>query len=63
MNDWSARNFTMPPGMLVKQVATIRELNNEDGLHPNARGYEKIVNNLSPHVLVAIDQFKRQEKR
>ncbi len=25
MNDWSARNFTMPPGMLVKQVATIRE--------------------------------------
>lgn len=25
MNDWSTRNFTMPPGMLVKQVATIRE--------------------------------------
>ncbi|WP_180175485.1 hypothetical protein [Acinetobacter sp. YH12025] len=25
MNDWSTRNFSMPPGMLVKQVATIRE--------------------------------------
>lgn len=25
MNDWSSRNFTMPPGMLVKQVASIRE--------------------------------------
>lgn len=47
----------------LDEVATVRELNNEDGLHPNARGYEKIVNNLSPHVLVAIDQFKRQGKR
>lgn len=25
INDWSTRNFSMPPGMLVKQVATIRE--------------------------------------
>lgn len=25
VNDWSTRNFSMPPGMLVKQVATIRE--------------------------------------
>lgn len=25
MRDWSSRNFTMPPGMLVKQIATIRE--------------------------------------
>lgn len=25
VNDWSARNFSMPPGMLVKQVATIRD--------------------------------------
>ena len=25
MGDWSSRNFTMPPGMLVKQIATIRE--------------------------------------
>ena len=47
----------------LEEVATVRELNNEDGLHPNARGYEKIVNNLYPHVLVAINQFKRQEKR
>lgn len=44
-------------------VATVRELNNEDGLHPNARGYEKIVHNLYPHVLAAIDQFERQERK
>lgn len=25
VSDWSSRNFTMPPGMLVKQVAAIRE--------------------------------------
>lgn len=25
IGDWSARNFSMPPGMLVKQVAAIRE--------------------------------------
>lgn len=25
VSDWSSRNFTMPPGMLVKQVASIRE--------------------------------------
>lgn len=25
INDWSTRNFSMPPGMLVKQVASIRE--------------------------------------
>lgn len=25
MGDWSSRNFTMPPGMLVKQIASIRE--------------------------------------
>lgn len=25
VNDWATRNFSMPPGMLVKQVATIRE--------------------------------------
>ena len=25
VNDWATRNFSMPPGMLVKQVASIRE--------------------------------------
>lgn len=44
-------------------VATVRELNIEDGLHPNATGYEMIVDNLYPHVLVAIDRFKRQRKK
>lgn len=47
----------------LDEVATIRELNNEDGLHPNGKGYEKIVNNLYPYVLAAIDQFERQDKK
>ena len=47
----------------LDEVATVRELNNEDGLHPNARGYEKIVNNLYPHVLVAIDRYEQQGRK
>lgn len=44
----------------LEGVATVRELNIEDGLHPNARGYELIVNNLYPHVLEAIEQFEER---
>lgn len=28
INDWASRNYTMPPGMLVKQAASIREQGN-----------------------------------
>lgn len=44
----------------LEGVATVRELNIEDGLHPNGRGYELIVNNLYPHVLEAIEQFEKK---
>ncbi len=39
-------------------VATVRELNIEDGLHPNADGYGVVVNNIYPHVLKAIERFE-----
>lgn len=43
----------------LEDVATVRDLNNDDGLHPNARGYEKVVDNLYPYVLQAIAQFEK----
>lgn len=44
----------------LKGVAMKRELNLEDGLHPNAKGYRIISDNLYPYVLQAI---KRKEKQ
>jgi len=43
----------------LEDVATVRDLNIEDGLHPNARGYEKVVENLYPYVLESIEQFEK----
>ncbi|SHO48002.1 arylesterase [Desulfopila aestuarii] len=43
----------------LEDVATKRDLNIEDGLHPNAKGYEKVVDNLYPYVLKAIKQFEK----
>jgi len=43
----------------LKDVATIRDLNIEDGLHPNAKGYEKVVENIYPYVLESITQFEK----
>jgi acyl-CoA thioesterase-1 len=43
----------------LEDVATKRDLNIEDGLHPNARGYEKVVENLYPYVLEAIEVFEK----
>lgn len=42
----------------LEDVATVRELNREDGLHPNGEGYRVIVNNLYSYVLTAIKQFE-----
>lgn len=42
----------------LEDVATVRALNIEDGLHPNGEGYRKIVDNLYPYVLQAIKRFE-----
>lgn len=45
----------------LEDVATVQGLNNEDGLHPNAKGYEVVVENLYPYVVKAI--AKSEERR
>jgi len=43
----------------LEDVATRRDLNKEDGLHPNKEGYRKVVDNLYPYVLEAIEKFEQ----
>jgi acyl-CoA thioesterase I len=40
----------------LEGVAMVRQLNLEDGLHPNPAGYGKIVENLFPYVVRAIEK-------
>jgi acyl-CoA thioesterase-1 len=40
-------------------VAAETSLNLPDGIHPNAAGYQKIVDHIWPHVLEAIDRHRR----
>jgi acyl-CoA thioesterase I len=44
----------------LKSVAAEAALNNDDGIHPNRRGYEIIVGNLFPYVVQAIKQHKEE---
>lgn len=44
----------------LKDVATVRELNNEDGLHPNGAGYGVVVENVYPYVIEAIERFENE---
>lgn len=44
----------------LEDVATKPALNIEDGLHPNARGYEVVVKNLYPYVMEAIERFEKK---
>jgi acyl-CoA thioesterase-1 len=44
----------------LEDVATKRALNSEDGLHPNARGYEVVVKNLYPYVMEAIERHEKK---
>lgn len=44
----------------LEDVAMVRELNNDDGLHPNSEGYAIVVDNLYPHVEEAISLFEKQ---
>ena len=43
----------------LKDVAGASELNLSDGIHPNARGYAVITENLMPYVVAAIEQHRR----
>ena len=43
----------------LADVATVAAFNNEDGLHPNEKGYSQIVTNIYPYVLQAITAAAR----
>lgn len=40
----------------LEGVATQSQLNNNDGIHPNARGYEIITENIYPYVVESIER-------
>jgi acyl-CoA thioesterase-1 len=42
----------------LKDVAGDALLNQQDNLHPTVRGYSRIVQNIYPYVLEAIEQFR-----
>jgi len=44
----------------LQGVAMKSELNQEDGIHPNGRGYEKITENIFPYVLKVIARREEQ---
>lgn len=46
----------------LADVATVAALNNEDGLHPNEQGYTKIVTNIYPYVIEAINQATKKSQ-
>lgn len=46
----------------LQDVATVANLNFDDGLHPNHEGYKRIVENLYPHVTEAIDRLEKKRK-
>ncbi len=43
---------------LLEGVAMVPELNLEDGIHPNKKGYSVIVENIYPFVVEAIEKLK-----
>ena len=45
----------------LQDVAMVRELNIEDGLHPNGQGYARVVENLYPYVEEAITVFEERQ--
>lgn len=39
----------------LEDVATVSDLNQEDGIHPNGKGYAVIVENMYPHIIRIIE--------
>jgi acyl-CoA thioesterase-1 len=46
---------------ILKDVAGDPGLNQPDRLHPTARGYEKVVRNIYPYVLQAIERHRKRK--
>lgn len=52
-----ANNVIFMP-FFLEGVATVRDLNRADGIHPNEEGYSRIVENLFPYVIRAITEHR-----
>ncbi len=39
---------------LLEDVATVKELNQDDGIHPNEKGHELMTKNIYPYILKAL---------
>ena len=46
----------------LQGVAAVAELNEEDGIHPNAKGYAVVVENLYPYVIEAIQVLEKRRQ-
>ncbi|MFZ0134621.1 MAG: arylesterase [Desulfobacterales bacterium] len=44
----------------LEGVAGVPALNQPDGIHPKAQGYEKVVQHILPYVIEAIDRHQKQ---
>ena len=49
-----SENIILTP-FFLKGVAATQKLNQADGIHPTAKGYQVIVNNITPYVVEAIE--------
>lgn len=44
----------------LENVAGVKELNLEDGIHPNAEGHKIVANNLLPHLEILLDGLEQE---
>jgi acyl-CoA thioesterase-1 len=54
-----SENIILTP-FFLNGVATNRKLNQADGIHPTARGYQVIVDNITPFVVKAINSHRQK---
>lgn len=54
-----AQDITLIP-FFLEGVAGHRSLNQEDGIHPTARGYRIIVKNIYPYILNVVKNYKEK---
>jgi acyl-CoA thioesterase-1 len=57
-SDLAAEKDVIYMPFFLEGVATVSELNREDGIHPNEKGYGVITENLYPYVIQAIKKHR-----
>jgi acyl-CoA thioesterase-1 len=55
----AAENIILTP-FFLNGVAATQRLNQADGIHPNAEGYQVIVDNITPYVVKAIEAHRKK---